>query len=182
MSDRKLRDALVTFLAEPALPGMQKVYRDMPWLLDGGEWNLAAQGGWGAIAYVHIDDAKESRITFGGENGEGMPTGQKRIDYTVSIVVAYQYVIPTTVPDGQDESAWVDPLDALLDALKDRLRSDPTLGIGSAASFADAAVFQAGQNDGDIRLTRDIPRLDRKAARVWSWSRVEFDAVQIITA
>ncbi len=168
MPDAALRSALVEFFAAPPITGIQHWYRDEPWFIQGGTWNLADNGGWGALAYVHIDRAQESRITIPVE------TGQKRIDYTVSLLIAYQYLIPSQVPENGEDS-WVGPLDQIVDAVKDRIRSDPTAGTGQAG-----AVFQFGQGDNDIRHERDLPR--RTNGVIHNWTRLEVDVVEIITA
>lgn len=182
MSDTTARAAVVTFFKNANITGLEQVYRDMPWFIDGSKWGMALNNGWGAICYVHIDQTQESRITFLGADLLGAPTGQKQIDMTVSLIVAYQFLIPTKGTDDVVEDMWVSPLDELLDAMRALLRSDPTLGTGAESAMADAPVFQAGQGENDIRQTRDLPRLDLLNGRVVSWNRIEFDLTQIITA
>ncbi len=181
MSEATVRAAIVKFFATPPITGIQDVYNDMPWFLDGGTWTLRDNGGWGSIAYIHLDSSAETRLTMGGANAQGTPTGQVNVLHTVSLVVQYQYLIPTNLPAGSREDAWIGPIDQIIDAAKTRIRSDPTFGTG-----AGGAIYQAGQGDGSggphIRQTRDLPVLDPNRSKVLNWNRLEFDVREIITA
>jgi hypothetical protein len=181
MGDASVRAAIVKFFTDAAITGIQDIYNDEPWFLDGGKWSLKDNGGWGSIAFVHLDTSSEKRLTMGGQNGAGTPTGEVDVLYTVSLVIQYQYLIPTSLPAGTREDAWVAPIDAIVDAVKTRIRSDPTFGTG-----AGGVIYQAGQGDGSggphIRQTRDLPVTDSQRSKVLNWNRIEFDARSIITA
>jgi hypothetical protein len=177
MGDESTRAALVAFFSTPAITGIQKFYQDMPWFIDGKSWKLFANNGWGSIAFIHLDTAFEDRIAINGATAQGMPQGKKTVRHTVSIVIQYQYLIPPTMPTGQVEDAWVGPLDQTIDLVKARLRSDPAMGTG-----VGGVIFQAAQQQNDIRQTRDLPVTSPQGSKVMSWNRIEFDVTEIITA
>lgn len=185
MGDASVRAAIVSYFnttTNLAASNIEKWYQDEPWFLQGQDWNLRANGGWGCIGYVHLDTASETRRAFGGVDVTGAPQGSKMILHTVSLVGMYQFLIPTNktnVTDAADR--WVGPLDAMIDATKNAIRIDPTLG--TAAQGNARAIWQAGQGYNgapDIRQTRDLPVQDPQRGRVISWWRLEFDALEII--
>lgn len=182
MADGVVRTAVFSWFDTASIPGLQKVYRDVPWYIDGNDWVLTDDAWWGAIGMVHLEDSKETRITLGAASG-----GSKMVDHTVAFVVRYQYEIPANLPDGQEEDAWVTQLDVIIDGVKDRIRSSPTLGTSIGNEFfpgpdtyPGGTVWQAGQDPDDIRVTRDMPVFDD--GRVWTWTRVDFTVKEIITA
>jgi hypothetical protein len=164
MADADVRAALVTYLTGLNIPGIQQWYDDEPWIIQGNTWNLDA--GYGALAFVHIDDVVESRATL------PYKTGQVRVDYTVSLLIMYQYVIPPTAQAGS-EDAWVGPLDTIIGATKAGIRADQNAGN-------PAVIWQWGQEPQGIRHQRDLPV--RNAGRIQSWNRIIVAATEIITA
>lgn len=164
-----VRQALVNFISTPPIAGLEKVYRGQPTIALGGDWNLADNAGHGAIGWMHIDEESQQRITLPALGGN------KAIRYQMGLVTLYQYVIPTdpSVLVAGDE--WVVGLDALVDSIKARLMSDPTFGTG-----AGGVIFEGGQDPGDLRIARDLPRLDN--GKVWSWQVFEMIVTAIVTA
>jgi len=165
-----VRAAVAAWFGVPAIPGVTRVYADQPWWAAGPSWDpLDATAGYGCIAFPHISDQQEVREAFGGATG-----GLKMVRFQVGLVVLYKWTVPQVLPPGQDESAWVGPLDAVLEAIVERLRSDRTLG---------GAVWQAGEAVGaDIKIGRDLPRLDKRGGTIQSWQVVEFTVDAPITA
>ncbi|MEC5149148.1 hypothetical protein [Cryobacterium sp. GrIS_2_6] len=168
MSDGAVRVALRNFFQTPAIVGMPKVYLDQPTIIQGANWNVQVNLGWGAVGFVHLDTSHESRVTLGAAIG-----GSKQVNHTVGLVVQYQFLVPAAYPDGTDEDAWVTPFDSIIDAIKTRIRSDPTMGNS-------AVIFQGGQDQNDIRVTRDLPQDD--VGRVVVFAVVEFDVTEILQA
>ncbi|TIH34972.1 hypothetical protein [Subtercola vilae] len=182
MADGAVRQAIYSWFNTASIPGLQKVYQELPWWIDGNDWVLTSDAWWGAIGIVHLEDSKESRLTLGAAAG-----GSKMVEHTVALIVRYQYEIPANLPAGQEEDAWVTPLDVIIDGIKDRIRSSPTLGttVGNEffpgpGQYANGVVWQAGQDNDDIRVTRDMPLFDD--GRVWTWTRVDFNVREIIQA
>lgn len=169
MSAATVRSAIATFLQPPAITGLEAVYLDQPWFVTGGAWQLTQNLGWGAIGWVHLDEESETRVTVPAISGS------KDVTYRVGLVVLYQYLIPSQLPAGAQEDVWVTYLDQILDNVKARIRSDPTLGTGQGG-----AVFQGGQGQRDITIRRDLPRRDQ--GKVLSWQVVEFTVDEIVQA
>jgi hypothetical protein len=170
MGDATVRAAVRDWFQTAQIDGLQKVYLDLPWFLDGSIWPFEDGREWAAVAFVHIDTSNESRITVPAL------TGQKQINYTISLGLHYQYLIPAELGIGADVDDWVVGLDSILDGVKARLREDPNMG----AAPNTGPVWQQGQSNADIRLDRDLPILDNGIVR--SWNRVEFQLTEIITA
>lgn len=82
-----------------------------------------------ATLIVQIGREVEQRISYGGTAPN---RGQRRIDYTIDLVVVHRSLRPDA------ETAQAD-FDATVDSLAARLRADPTLG---------GTVWQAGENTG----------------------------------
>lgn len=180
MGDTSVRAAVVAYFRGQTITGLAKWYRDEPWRIEPPMFNLQANGGWGAIGFVHLDSAHETRLTVGGVSGV-TPTGSREVSHTVSLVISYRYQIPTALPAGTDEDAWVAPLDTMLDQIKSAIRADPTLG--TSAIQPNPTINWAGQAYGgspDIRQIRDLPIQDTNRTTVICWNRVEFDLVEFI--
>ena len=168
MSATTVRAQMQAFLAGGNITGLQRVYLSEPWFVDGGQWDLAANSGWGAIGYVWISDDSEERISLGAV------AGQKRVTYQTSIVLMFQYLIPSA-PTAED--AWQAPLDEIIDGVKARLRSDPKAGTGTGL---DGVIFEQSQAPGDLHVVRDMPT--RTAGKVVCWQRIDTTITEIITA
>jgi len=164
MADGDVRSAIVDYMTAANIAGIEKWYRDEPWIIQGDTWNLDA--GYGALAYVHIDDVQDTRLTLPAEDGN------KRVEYSVSLLVIYRYVIPTDTQSG-DEDAWVDPLDQIVADVKAAIRTDPNAG-------APSVIWQWGQSPNGIRHQRDLPVKIR--GQLQSWNRIVVDVTEIITA
>lgn len=171
MSDATVRAALVAYLNQAAIPGIPKWYLDEPWIIQGNQWDFQP-GGFGAVAYVHIDDVKESRITLPSQTPLIAAAGNKRVDYTVSFLILYKFQVPTNATPGSEDQ-WVGPLDTMIGQFKAAVRADPNAG-------APAVIWQWGQAENGISHTRDLPV--RNGGYVQSWNRVEVAVTEIITA
>lgn len=167
MSATTITAAIQSFLAPT--PGLTKLYKDAPWEMSGDNWQKAEIPG--TPAFIHLDNYSESRIALGGEHG-----GKKQVDYTVSLVLLYQYLIPSDL-EGSDKDVWVEGLNDLLDAVVDRMRSDRSFGCAAAGP-----IFEAGNQDQGIQISRDLPHWDHGGGKVRAWVRVEFKVTEIVDA
>lgn len=177
MSYTAVRAALQDWFEGAAITGMQKIYLDMPWFMDAAQWNITPGRTWAAVGFVHIDSSNESRITVGAKNPTlpANAVGYKQVQYVVSLGIQYQYLIPATLSGTDEEDAWVVGLDAITDAIKTRIREDPLQGTTSNV------IFQAGQDDNDIRVDSDLP-IHEPGVRVYQFARVQFSVTEIINA
>jgi hypothetical protein len=166
MSSAQVRSAVTGFFKTAAIPGLNAVHPAPPYWADGSEWDLANSLGSGAIAAVHLVEDDESRITV------PVLTGQKIVNYTIGLLIFYQWLIPSASLTPVDESSWVGPLDVIIDGVKTRLRSDPNCGMPSV-------VWQSAQDVNDVKIKRDLPRM--LPGKVVSWNVVEFRVAEIIT-
>ncbi len=177
MSTSAVRAALHSFFSIACqtnkVPGVNAVYRAQPWYIDGSTWDLGAGSGSGAVAFLHLVSDRETRLSMPAVAGE------KQVDYDVALVVLYQFLIPSSsqISDALPEDAWVGPLDDTIDGFKDLIRSDPTAGTGPNPT---GVIFQMGQDPGDLRITRELPR--RSSGKVLSWNVLEFNVTEVITA
>lgn len=173
MSSASVRAAVASFFQATVapgpnqIPGLNKVHSAPPYWADGSEWNLANELGSGTVAGVHLVEDSESRITI------PVLTGQKMVTYKIGLMLFYQFLLPSNTLTPIDEAAWADPLDATIDGIKARLRSDPNCGLPSV-------VWQAAQDPGDVKIVRDIPR--RLPGKVVSWNVIEFMVDEVVTA
>ncbi|QAY16123.1 hypothetical protein SEA_SONALI_10 [Arthrobacter phage Sonali] len=168
MSAKSVRQAIADYLRPTQ--GISKMFRDEPWIVTSEAWTQP-DGLPGTVAYVHIDREAETRYALAGANPFGIG---KALEYMVSIVVLYQYDIPDQ-PDDKD--SWVDGLDELLDALKARVRADPTLGTGPGG-----VIWQAGEGGHmggpDLEVQRDLPKLHH--GKVLSWNALQFKVTEMV--
>lgn len=169
MPAANIRAAIAAFLSAPPITGMTKVYKGEPFFVDAAEWNLAATGGWGAVGFVWIDDESESRVTLPAL------TGSKAVEYQAMLAVMYRWQRQSNDVTLGDYDAWIAPLDTIIDAVKTRLRSDPTLG-------SPGVIFEAAQGHNDLRVRWDPPMLSAGAGIVNCLAAVDFKVTEIVTA
>ena len=172
MSHATVRAAVTAFFQPPAVPGLNAMFRAQPIIAGPDRLGLSTGGGtgtpgFGAYGFVHLNESDESRVTV------PYATGSKAVRYVVGLIVIYQWLTVQNTSGVQEVDAWVGPLDDLIGGIKDRLRSDPTLGNSDV-------VFEAGQADNDIRISQDLPRID--GGVLHSWNLLEFDLTEIVEA
>jgi len=173
---QNVADASVAYFISLAVPGLQVIYQDIPWYIDDMSWQLAADLGWGAVAYFHIDAETESRIT-NASNGL-QPVGQVNVVYDCSLTVGYKYLIPSGVAT-LSEDAWVVPVRNMMELLKIGIRIDPTFGtypLGDARPIFTAGQGPAGQGP-NIETTRNPPvALDEGTIAQWNQLRFQIQS------
>lgn len=176
-----VRDAVTTWLRGIRIPGVQQVYRDAPWWMDENAftWEVSGGAAFGSGLFAHLSTSTEIRVTVPAPNPAlgrtitGGFVGNKQTVYTCTVGIIYRYLIPQTYPDRDApfEDRWVDGLDQTIDLLKQRLRTDPTLG-------APDVIFQAAQET----VTTDMDMPVKNGGYVNVWASVTFDITEIITA
>lgn len=174
MSRATVRAALAAFLQGADIPGLHGMYGAEPVFYAGEQLNAGAEDGVAAWAWVVLGDSSEERWSvpaqWPGQDG----AGDKGVHYDAAIMVMYQYLIPSAqVTPAVAPDAWVDGEDAIIQAIKDRLHSDPALG-------APAVVLVSGQNRGDMRVSGDDPRFE--PGKVVSVKAIEFRITEVIQA
>ena len=159
MSRATVRTAVAAYLDTPAVTGLRKVHKAKPLRFDTAEVRFDGDQRSSAHGYVHIESVAERRAA----------TGKRYLDYTVGLVCHWRtrHTGPT---GGQDR---MDDLDALVEAIKARLRTKPVLG-----GTADAAIFDAAESL--LQDTTDIPQ--DEAVGQSCWFVVRFNVDEMITA
>ena len=182
MSIADVRAALKAFFvagcaqSAGSVPGVSAVYGAIPWFVAGSQWQLSDEFGSGAIVFLHIEDRGEKRLSDPAEGFTPDVVGCKQVDYQVDLVVLYQYMIPSaSQADAVPEDAWIGPLDATMQALKDLIHSDPTAGTGP-----QGVIFEMAQDDGDLKGSAPLPL--RTPAKIWTWPVLQFSVTEVIFA
>lgn len=167
-----IRAAITNYLRGQNIAGLNKVYQAMPAYIDPSVWNLSAQGGYGAIAYIHLTESHETRIAV------PRVTGQKLVPYLVAIVVEFKYAVPATTTVELNGDEWVTGLDGILEGLKAAIRADPHLGTGDLG----ADVWEAGESKQDLILRSQLPTRDEDNGEILVWNVLECQVSENITA
>jgi hypothetical protein len=157
------------------------VIEGAPLIMDGAQFRLDSEQGWGAIGFIHLQHQDEHRLAFGG---------QKMVTYEVALMMLFQMVVRPDFDLYASPAAYQDPLDTLLDGAVTLLRSSHTLGtspgpngVGGITVVPSGTLFQAGEGDlegqsTDIIIDSDLPRRD--VGKVWSWHAIMFRVVEAV--
>ncbi len=183
MSADNVIDTLQGWLAPPNVIGLNAVLDAAPWFLDGYDWQLDQQLGWGAVGVLHIAHEDETRAAMGPIVG-GVPTGMKEYHYDVGIITLFKYVIPALSDQSLVATGYRRALNGLLDGIKVRLRAYRTQTAQGAQLTPEGTVLFVGEGDThgspDIVLDRDLPRRD--IGVLWSKNLITFHVVEVAQA
>jgi hypothetical protein len=151
----------VEFFSPPNVPGLNKVYSSLPKRIAGNDYHGGRPSGQlsGAVAVVYIVSETEERIAIGGEH-----SGKKWVHYTVQLRIQSN----SRERNSEDAMAF---FDSIIDAVKDRLRSNRRLDNYPI-------IFEAGERQlvgeyGDPVLEEDGSTL--------IWGSVTFEVSEILT-
>lgn len=175
MTRAAVRSGIAEFFGGPTYDDVSRIYRPTPLAASGlagvrpyfGKrvpdsdytFGLTAGRAMGGIIVVHLAQEQERRIALGGATG-----GVKRVPYAVTL---HLYHLAQT---QHAETAQAD-VDDLLDAIKDLIHGDRTLG---------GTVTEAGESANGIITRMDLPVIDGE--RTESYAVIAFDAVAYIEA
>ena len=165
MSRATVRAAIAAWLAPPAVAGINTVYSDLPALIPGEAFFAGSVGATsGCVAALHIAGENESRKALGGAT-----SGKKRVDYRLEVRLFYRSIV---VPAAGGDAGLIAgaEFDAIVEALKARIRADRTAG--------SAAVWQWGETD----LSVDSGELTQSAAGLELWAAVYTEVTEWITS
>lgn len=157
MSRATMRAGVAAFFNTPAIAGLTTVYTSQPKSMSQFAKNDGDRSG--MLAYVFIEAEREHRKAMGGATG-----GKKRIVYDVGLVCLFRHngVDPSETADGAVQA--MDDYDSTVELIKQRLRSDRTLG-GVAFSAGEGAELMQD----DIEIVSDLPtQVDGGALTIWS--------------
>jgi hypothetical protein len=173
MSRATVRAALATFIRGANITGLNGVYKAEPRFYAGEQLDAAADGGVAAWAWVELGDSSEDRLSVPAQWPGQTGAGSKAVHYEAAILVQYQYLVPQQTVAVVPPDAWVDGEDVIIQAIKDRLHSDPALG-------APSVILASGQENRSLHVTGDSPRVD--PAKVLSNRAITFRITEIIQA
>ena len=156
-----VRNTLATWLTGVTIPTLNQVLTSFPKRIN---FQVNSQPGQlsRAASVIFIQSERESRIAVGGAH-----SGWKRIDYTVIVQVFHH----SLERDSQDA---MDNFDALIDAIKDRLRSDHNFGDPS-----EMLVWQGAEPAIDVAYGEPSPT---EGGATETWAGIQFDVTQMIQA
>ena len=158
---KQVRSTLASFIAPPAIDGINQVFTSFPKRIDFQVNSLPSQVN-RCIAVIFIESETESRIAVGGAH-----SGWKRIDYTV-VIQLFHHSLERLAEDAMDN------LDGIIDDLKDKLRSDHRFGDTSGT-----LVWQAAEPVIDVSYGEP---LSQKGNSIETWASVRFTVTQMIQA
>jgi hypothetical protein len=156
----QVRQTLASFIAPPAISGINQVFTTMPKRINFQENALPSQLN-RCVAVIFIESEAESRIANGGVN-----SGWKRIDYTVVIQLFHHSL------ERYAEDAMAD-LDNTIDDLKELLRD----GQHRLGDDSGVMVWQAAEPD--IDATYGEP-LSQNGTSIETWASIRFTVTQMI--
>lgn len=164
MSRASVRSAVSTYLAPPAVAGLNVVLPTQPKDLGGIEFTSGVAGeDSGAIATLFIQHQEEGPGAMDGAGGGRLTT------YQVAVQVFHRSVEPKA-------EAAMDHFDGVVDALCNRLRSDPRLGLTQAQ--ADAVHLISGAYEA-LTVEFGEPQLGNEdGGWVDTWAVVRFPVLE----
>lgn len=156
----QVRSALISFLAPPAISGINQVFATMPKRINFQVNALPSQIN-RCVAVIFIESESESRIANGGVN-----SGWKRVDYTV-VVQLFHHSLARDAEDAMSD------LDNTIDDLKELLRD----GQHRLGDDSGVLIWQAAEPAIDV--TYGEP-LSQNGTSIETWASVRFIVTQMI--
>lgn len=161
MSRSQVRSQLSSFLSGASITNLNQVWTSFPKQLN-YQLNATAGQKTRAQVVVYIEHENEYRIALGGAT-----SGKKRIDYDIALQV-FTHSMQSNSEDSMND------FDAIIDGIKDRLRSDHRFGDSTGNLIWQGAEPQLSVDYSEPAMS------DRGATEIWAVIR--FQVTQIITA
>lgn len=140
-----------TFLTAPKVDGLYTVTR-APVITSPASARLPNGVTAGASAYIWLNVNQETVISTGLPPST-QPNGWRQVEYVTMLIFDYMVLKPATSDDS-----WIDGLNSMVEAVKTRLRSDPTLGTtGEGALTIFTAANQFPIDTPSITVVLDPP-------------------------
>jgi hypothetical protein len=159
---KEVRSTLATFIAPPAISGINQVFTSFPKRIDFQVNSLPSQTN-RCAAVIFIETENESRIANGG-----VSSGWKRIDYGIAIQLFHHSL------ERNSEDAMAD-LDNTIDDLKELLRD----GFHRLGDTDGVLVWQAAEPE--ISSIYGEP-LSTNGTSTETWATIRFIITQMIQA
>lgn len=134
MSRVTIRAAMVAWL-QGQVAGINTVYSSPPSVIAGTAFFGSSAGTTsGCVATISVTRATERRVAVGGAT-----SGKKRVDYDVTFQLHYLNVSRPAIGSDQMIDAQ-NELDAIVDALKARIRADRTASSGAIWQWGEQSL------------------------------------------
>ena len=161
MSRQTVRNAVAQYFAPPNVPGLNKIYISQPKRITGTDFHGGRPSGDlnGAVGVIYIAAETEERRGIGGEH-----SGKKWVHYTV------QFQVLVNSREQLSENSMVF-FDSIIDAVKDRLRSNRRLDDYPV-------IFEAGERELIGEYT-DPVLLEDGSTEIWG--AVTFEVSEFLT-
>lgn len=160
MTRAQVRTAVGTWVAGASIPHLNQIFTSHPKRINFQANSTAGEMTRGA-GLVHIISEREGRVAIGGAY-----SGWKRIDYEV----AFQVFTHSVESYAQDA---MDAFDAIVDAVKDRLRAG-----GHRLGETDGSVIWQAAEPG-ITVQYGEPKTNDGGATE-NWAGIQFTVTQMI--
>jgi hypothetical protein len=140
MSLPSVRSAVAAYISAAAIPNLTYVYASQPYDLEDVDWRSLTTAGstTDAVAIVYVDNDEDEVIAFDGAGG------RRQVTYEVSVECL---VWDVDVSANPTSTTGQEAYDAIVAAVKSRLRTDPQLGTAATPGIAG--------NDGIIQAAID---------------------------
>ena len=160
MTRQQVRQNVGTWVADAAIPHLNQVFTSFPKRIN-FQANSSAGEMTRAAGVVFIRGEREDRVALGGAS-----SGWKRVDYDVQFQV-YTHSVEQYAQDAMDA------FDAIVDAVKERLRAG---GHRLGASSGDV-IWQAAEPEIMVQYGEPMTN-DGGATEIWA--AIEFTVTQMI--
>ena len=158
---KEARSVIANFISPPNVDGINQVFTSFPKRINFQVNALPSQKS-RCAAVIFIESEREERIAVGGAT-----SGWKRVDYQVAIQL-FHHSVENSAEDAMDD------FDNVVDALKNRIRSDHQFGDVSGTLVWQGAEPRIDTSYGEPSSS------DGTATEIWA--QVRFDVTQMIQA
>jgi hypothetical protein len=158
---KEARSVIANFISPPNVDGINQVFTSFPKRINFQVNSLPSQKS-RCAAVIFIESEREERIAVGGAT-----SGWKRVDYQIAIQL-FHHSVENSAEDAMDD------FDNVIDALKNRIRSDHRFGDTSGTLVWQGAEPRIDTNYGEPTSS------DGTATEIWA--QVRFDVTQMIQA
>jgi hypothetical protein len=158
---KEARSVIANFISPPNVDGINQVFTSFPKRINFQINSLPSQKS-RCAAVIFIESEREERIAVGGAT-----SGWKRVDYQIAIQL-FHHSVENSAEDAMDD------FDNVIDALKNRIRSDHRFGDTSGTLVWQGAEPRIDTNYGEPTSS------DGTATEIWA--QVRFDVTQMIQA
>ena len=170
MSRSTVRAAIAAFLQPPAVAGLSSVTAAQPRYIPDTAYLQALPMGTatGAVAWPWIESQADVRRTLG-------PVAGKRV------LIRYQVGLIVRVLSNQaDAGDAQNDADAIMEALLERLRSDPQFGTAGSSTAISQAGVGTGPSTPDLEVTTEWPEELEEGGALLIWSVLRITVEEFI--